>query len=104
MDSKKVDKWLMIISGILLVIGIFVFYFSRIVGGNFISQAIIKFAGLIIIVYSTTYLAISVLIRIFQSIFKKLSNHFKAKVWFKVIISIIITVVIVYLLGNLSII
>lgn len=101
MDSKKVDKWLIIISSILLIIGGFLFYFNYIFGGNFITRAIIKFAGEILITFSLSYLIISILITILQSIFKKLSNHFKADVWFKIIVSIILTIVISYIIGNL---
>jgi len=101
MDSKKVDKWLMIISGILLILGSILFYFNGAFGGNFITQAILVFIGTILISFSASYLVLSLLIEILQLIFKKLSNHFKAEVWFKIVLSIIITIVVSYIIENL---
>ena len=100
MDSKKVDKWLMIGSGISLVIGILIiFAIIGKMGSRTNLEQIIFLIGIIAVLFSVSYLVLSVLTLIFNLISKKLSNHFKAEVWFKMILSIIITIIIFYILG-----
>lgn len=102
MDSKKVDKWLIILSGLFLVVGLFlVLIYIGIMGRPNTLELSVGILGFIIFLFSLSYLVLSILTSIFNLIFKKLSNHFTANVLFKVIFSILFVIIISVVVGSI---
>ncbi|MFA5746248.1 MAG: hypothetical protein WCX82_00050 [archaeon] len=99
MDSKKVDKWLMIISGVFLIIGLsFIIYCINYVGTLSTTQGLLFFIGTIFTAFFSGYLILSFIMWTFQSIFKKLSDHFKVDIFLKLFVWIIISVILFVLI------
>ncbi len=101
MDTKKVDKWLMIISGILLIVGLYlIFIFMGKLEPPNTLELNIGTIGLSLVLFSVGYFMLSALTLISNMIFKKLSNHFISNIWFKLIFSIIFVILILLIIGG----
>ncbi len=98
MDSKKVDK-MIILSSIFLIVGLgFIIYCINYVGSLSQTQQILFYIGTIFTAFFSGYLIFSVILWIFQLLFKKSSENFKVNSFLKSFIWIIISVVIFLLI------